>query len=396
MNPLRQTLELAKRDFTQRLRSKAFLMAMIFTVGIVAVIGPLISFTQGGDETSVIALVGEQPDGSEETIRQQSELLEIDVQLKRFSSLTQAEEALTDGDVAVVVNGTDELVFNDEPSLRLSAAVSGGIANAQRMINAAEMGLSDADVVSLLVPIQFSERTIEPAETEEDEVEAIAALVALMLLYISILMFGQFVMMGVMEEKQTRVVEVVLSRVKPAQVLIGKVVGIGLLGLIQMVAMGGALVFTVSVADLADVDLTGLGIQVLGLLILWYLLGYTFYSFVYGSLGATISRQEDMQGVAMLPVLVILPGFFLGQMAMLEPDMMLTKVASFIPFWSPMVMAVRSTTSDVPMWEVLVSIAIVVATTILLVRIGGRIYRGAILKSGGKTKLRAAWRSADE
>jgi len=76
--------------------------------------------------------------------------------------------------------------------------------------------------------------------------------------------------------------------------------------------------------------------------------------------------------------------------------MMLTKVASFIPFWSPMVMAVRSTTSDVPMWEVLVSIAIVVATTILLVRIGGRIYRGAILKSGGKTKLRAAWRSADE
>jgi len=396
MNPIRQTYELAKRDFTQRLRSKAFLMAMIFTVGIVAAIGPIISFAQGEDEPSVIALVGEQPEGSETAILQQSDLLEIDARLERFDSLTLAEEALAEGAVAVVVDGTTELVFNDEPSLRLSAAVTGGIANAQRMINAAEMGLSDADVAELLLPVQFTERMIEPEATEEDEANQIAALVGLMLLYISILMFGQFVMMGVMEEKQTRVVEVVLSRVKPAQVLIGKVVGIGLLGLIQIVALGGALVFTVSVADLADVDLTGLGVKVLGLLVLWYLLGYTFYSFLYGSLGATISRQEDMQGVAMLPVLLILPGFFLGQMAMLEPDMWATKVASFIPFWSPMVMAVRSTTSDVPLWEVLVAVAIIVVTTILLVRIGGRIYRGAILKSGGKTKLRAAWRSADD
>jgi ABC-2 type transport system permease protein len=217
-----------------------------------------------------------------------------------------------------------------------------------------------------------------------------------MLLYISILMFGQFVMMGVMEEKQTRVVEVVLSRARPTQVLIGKVLGIGLLGLIQMVTLGGALVFTVSVANLADVDLTGLGLKVLGLLVLWYLLGYAFYSFMYGALGATISRQEDMQGVAMLPVLLILPGFFLGQMALIDGESLLTRIGSFVPLWSPMVMAVRSTTSDVPLWEVLVSVALIAATTVALIKLGGRIYRGAILQSGRKTKLRAAWRSAND
>ncbi|MCP3994814.1 MAG: ABC transporter permease, partial [bacterium] len=199
-----------------------------------------------------------------------------------------------------------------------------------------------------------------------------------------------------MEEKQTRVVEVVLSRVKPTQVLIGKVLGIGLLGLIQIVAMSSALIFTVSVADLADFDLTGLGFKVLGLLVLWYLLGYTFYSFMYGALGATISRQEDMQGVAMLPVLLILPGFFFGQMALLEPDMWFTEVASFIPFWSPMVMAVRSTTGNVPLWQVLVAIGLLAITTAFLIKLGGRIYRGAILQSGKKTKLRAAWRSAND
>jgi ABC-2 type transport system permease protein len=256
------------------------------------------------------------------------------------------------------------------------------------------MGLSLTEVDTLLYPVVFDQRTLEPAETEEDRAREVAALVGLMLLYISILIFGQFVMMGVMEEKQTRVVEVVLSRVKPTQVLIGKVIGIGLLGLIQIIALGGAVLFTLSIVDLMDIDLTGIGVKVLGLLILWYLLGYAFYSFMYGALGATISRQEDMQGVAMIPVLLILPGFFIGQLALVNPEGWIARAASFVPIWSPMVMAVRSTASDVPIWEVAVAIALIVITTYGLVRFGGRIYRGAILHSGSKTKLRAAWKSA--
>jgi ABC-2 type transport system permease protein len=216
-----------------------------------------------------------------------------------------------------------------------------------------------------------------------------------MLLYISILIFGQFVMMGVVEEKQTRVVEVVLSRVRPTQVLIGKVLGIGLLGLVQIVALGGATIVTLSVADIADIDLTSIGIRVLGVLILWYLLGYAFYSVMYGALGATISRQEDMQGVAMLPVLLILPGFFFAQIAISSPDGWMAEVASFVPVWSPMAMAVRSTVADVPIWEVALSVLLLVLTTYVLIKLGGRIYRGAILQTGSKTKLRTAWRSAE-
>ncbi len=396
MSPTRQIFELAKRDFTQRAKSKAFLMAMVLTVGIVVILGPVIALASGDDGPSIIGLVGDLPSGADAAIVEQGALLDIDVELESFDNIATAETALAEGEIAAIINDTSELVFQEESSLPLSAAITGGIATTQRQITAADMGLSADEVGALLFPVQFSERTVEPVETEEDEATEIAALVGLMLLYISILMFGQFVMMGVMEEKQTRVVEVVLSRVRPTQVLIGKVLGIGLLGLIQIIALGGALIFTVSVADLADFDLTGLGVKVLGLLILWYLLGYTFYSFMYGALGATISRQEDMQGVAMLPVLLILPGFFFGQMALLEPDLWFNRIASFIPFWSPMVMAVRSTTSEVPVWEVVVAIALLIVTTALLVKLGGRIYRGAILQSGKKTKLRAAWRSAKD
>ena len=325
MSPTRRIYELAKRDFMQRAKSKAFLMAMLLTVGIVLIIGPLISLTGGDPEASVVALVGEQPAGSDQAILRPGCRPRHRHPDCNGSPTSPAEAALADGQVAVVVNGTSELVFQDES---IAAAKCSHHAAESPQPNASSTrptwGCRDEDVGSLLFPLQFNERTVEPLATDEDEATEVAALVGLLLLYISILMFGQFVMMGVMEEKQTRVVEVVLSRVKPTQVLIGKVLGIGLLGLIQILAMGAALIFTVSVADLADFDLTGLGIKVLGLLVLWYLLGYTFYSFMYGALGATISRQEDMQGVAMLPVLLILPGFFFGQMALLEPDMWLS------------------------------------------------------------------------
>ena len=113
-----------------------------------------------------------------------------------------------------------------------------------------------------------------------------------MVLYISILIFGQFVLMGVMEEKQNRVVEVVLSRVRPSQVLAGKVIGIGLLGLIQVLTFGVAGLFTLAIINVADVGLSGIGVETFLRVLFWYLLGFGLYSVLYGALGATISRQE--------------------------------------------------------------------------------------------------------
>ena len=394
MSATRQIFELARRDFVQRAKSKAFLMSMLLIVGLVLMIGPVLALIDREPGPTYVGIVGDFPAGTVGAIREQADLLGVDVEIRQYADLAAAEEAIVVGEITAAVNGMEEVIFREEVSVRLDAALTGGVATAQRKALAAEMGLSLEEVDQLLYPVVYVQRTLEPAETDEDTAREAGALVGLMLLYISILIFGQFVMMGVMEEKQTRVVEVVLSRVKPDQVLVGKVLGIGLLGLVQMVAISGAAIFTLSVADIADIELTSIGATVIGVLILWYLLGYAFYSFMYGALGATISRQEDMQGVAMLPVLLILPGFFFAQIAITSPDGWLTRVASFVPIWSPMVMAVRSTVSDVPVWEVALSVLLLVLTTYVLIKLGGRIYRGAILQTGSKTKLRAAWRGA--
>ncbi|MEA2002064.1 MAG: ABC transporter permease [Actinomycetota bacterium] len=394
MNRTRQTFELARRDFVQRARSKAFLTAMLLTVGIVVMIGPILSMIDQDSGPTYVGLVGELPPGTGDSILLQAGALDMDVAVMSFTDMELAEQAIADGEISVAVNSLDELVFRENVQPRLAALAIGGVAAAQRGVIAAEMGLSPSEVDSLLLPVDFSQRTLEPAETDEDQARQAGALAGLLLLYMSLLMFGQFVMMGIMEEKQTRVVEVVLSRVRPTQILVGKVVGIGLLGLIQILALGASAIFTLSIVDIADINITDIGIKVFGILVLWYLLGYMFYSFLYGTLGATISRQEDMQGVAMLPVLLILPGFFLGQMALVNPDTLLVRIASFIPVWSPMVMGVRVTVSTVPTWELAVSILLILLTTYALLRLGGRIYRGAILHSGAKVKLRTAWRSA--
>ena len=399
MSQARQVFELARRDFLQRAKSKAFLTSMILILGVVLTIGPLLSFLDSDPGPTYVGLVGELPAGTVGAVEAQAALLGVDLELRTYPDLEATERALVAGDISAALNGVDEVIYRDEVSLRLDAVLNGGVANAQREQVAAEMGLSPSEVDELLYPVTLASRTLEPAETDEDTAREAGALVGLMLLYISILIFGQFVLLGVleekaMEEKQTRVVEVVLSRVEPSQVLVGKVLGIGLLGLVQIAAVGGAALFTLAIADIAKIDVTSLGLKIFGILVLWYLLGYTFYSFLYGALGATISRQEDLQGVAMLPVLLILPGFFLAQVALASPESWIGQVASFVPFWSPMVMAVRTTVSDVPLWEVGVSIALLVATTYLLILLGGRIYRGAILHTGSKTKLRTAWRSA--
>ena len=96
----------------------------------------------------------------------------------------------------------------------------------------------------------------------------------------------------------------------------------------------------------------------------------------------------------MVPVLLIIPGFFIGQLATDDPDALIAKIGSLIPLWAPMVMPIRAAVGNVPLWEIALSVGLIVVSIYGLVKLGGRIYAGAILKIGSKVKLRDAWRAA--
>ena len=392
MSRYRQVMLLARREFVQRAKSRAFLVTMGIIVGVVVLAGPIILFLQDEEKPIDIGHLGSAPAGLESSLHEQAAAFDVEVTITRFRTVAEAEEALSDESIDVLLVDASELVWHKDESLRTATIVTGAVAAAEQRVVMEELGLTDEEMIRLVAPTQLRQRTLVAPDPDE-EPRRIAAFLGTLILYMSILVFGQFVAMGTVEEKQNRVVEVVLSRVKPAQVLVGKVFGIGALGLAQLLVLAATTAVVVSIIEIPDVSLPSLGAEIIGGVIFWFLLGYTLYAFIFAALGATVSRQEDLGSVLVLPALLVLPGFFIAVRAIESPDLLLVRLASFFPPWTPMVMPVRFAVGNAPFWEVTVSVVLVLAAIYLLVWIGARVYTGALLHTGGKVKLRQAWKA---
>jgi len=396
VSPWKQVALLAKREFKERATSKPFLITMSILVLLILAVGPAVNLLVSDEtEATQIGLVGEEPTSIEPALNAQAAVFEIDIELIRYPDRAAAETALTEGDVAVVLADGSEIVFHTDVSSRLSALVGGALNTAVKADGLADLGLSDDEIAVALAPVPITVITIEEEDVEEDAKRA-AAFVGTLALYISILMFGQFVAMGTVEEKQNRVVEVILSRVRPWQILVGKVVGIGLLGLLQLALLAGAAYLSAQMADIADVDLASIGLPIIAAMFFWFVLGYSFYAFLYAAVGSTVSRQEDLQGAMMMPIILIVPGYLLALVAAENPDGLAPTIGSMLPPWAPFVMPVRIASGVAQPWEILVAVVGTAAAAAALVWIGSRVYSGALLRTGGKVKLLEAWRAASE
>ena len=393
MNRWNLTMLLAKREFVTRAKSKVFLVAMGVIALLIIAIGPVVSFFAEDPEPTRIGIVGTEPVGIEEALTARAVLSDQEVEITRYDSLAAAEADLEEGTVdALLVDGTS-IVFNEEESLVVMQVVTDSVNSRARIALMDNLGLTPEEMQELNEPEQLSVRTLVVADSAEKP-RRVAAFVGMVVLSMSIMTFGQFVAMGTVEEKQNRVVEIVLSRVKASQVLVGKVLGIGAVGLVQLLVLATAALVSTNIIDTEGISLGSIGAEIVAGVVFWFLLGYMLYAFIYATLGATVSRQEDLQGVLALPTLFILPGFFIAQLAATNPDSPIVRFGSLFPLWTPIVMPIRTALGSAQPWEVALSIALVVAGIVLLVWIGSRVYTGALLRTGGKVKMRDAWRSA--
>jgi ABC-2 type transport system permease protein len=227
-----------------------------------------------------------------------------------------------------------------------------------------------------------------------DSQQLVLGIIAGILIYLSLMLNGQSVAQGVVEEKTSRVVELLLSTIKPWQLMAGKVLGIGTVGLIQMLAIG--------VVGLA----AGLGLGVLTIslsaaigtvvwLIVWYLLGFFMYSIVFAALGALVSRQEDVGGATMPALMLVIAGYVVGISVLpSDPSNSFAEVLSVIPVFAPTLMPMRLAMGGVPVWEAVLSVGLVVLLIPALIWLAARIYRNAVMRTGAKVKLRDALRAA--
>jgi ABC-2 type transport system permease protein len=198
----------------------------------------------------------------------------------------------------------------------------------------------------------------------------------------------------VVEEKSSRVVELLLATIRPWELMAGKVAGIGLVGLIQMSVIGVVgVTVALAVGALTISASTAFGTVIW--LIVWFLLGFIMYSLVLAALAALVSRQEDVNGVITPALMVVILGYVLGiSILPSDPGNRLCEVLSVIPFFAPTLMPMRLAMGGVPAWEAVLAVVLVLAMIPALTWLSGRIYRNAVVRTGARVKLSDALRPA--
>jgi ABC-2 type transport system permease protein len=208
----------------------------------------------------------------------------------------------------------------------------------------------------------------------------------LLTLFVVLAFFGQAVAQGVTEEKSSRVVELLLTTLSPRRLLAGKILGIGLLGLALLLVPGGAALAAGQLAGGAG--LPSAAPEAIALILLWFILGYVFYSVAFAVVGALVSRQEDLN-TAMLPVNAVLIGAFYLAIIVVNtnPNGTIARIAAFLPPFSPMVVPARMVLGDMNGAELAAAIALEVIGTGAMILLAARAYERAILRIGAPVKL---------
>lgn len=417
---MNKTLLIAQSEFLRRVRSKWFIAATLLVpvLASAALVLPILAFSDDGgarvavlDETGLLA--GDVAGALGET----AEVAVVEAPLDTLRARILAGEI--DGALVLpagLVEGRAGARYYAKGGLESGGSARSAVREAVRRARAEAAGASLEAVAAFESDVPVERVTVRAEGDAADDAlgRFLLANFLSLLIYLAILIYGMMVMRGVIEEKANRIVEVVASSVRPFELMMGKVLGIGAVGLAQLVAWA-ALLFGLSVATgplllalapaaaapggaPADLPMDpGMVAGVLspGLLVsfvLYFFGGYLLYSALFAAVGSAVDQESDAQSLQAPVVLpIMLPVLFLGVVAG-DPDTPLSVFLSLFPLTSPILMVVRMAVTDVPAWQVGLSLAILAASFVGVIALAARIYRVGILMYGKKATFRDLWR----
>jgi ABC-2 type transport system permease protein len=379
---------IAAREFMARIRTRVFAIATVLTV--VAIGGYILlqayvfnkstttSLDVGfvGAAQSIAAPVRAEAAASGETITVHPYASVVagkaDVQSGTLEALVSGSGAGTTVSVQSAVDPTLETALNDQARQQVLTEYL------------TQHALPPSDVLDQLA-FSVSVKQLSLVNAAQEEQIVIGLFVA-GTLYITLIMYGQFVAQGVIEEKSNRIVEILLATVRPWQLMLGKITGIGLVALVQVVIVAGVALVLASATKLVSIPTLSVDVVVSG--VVWFVLGYLIYALLFAAAGSMVSRQEDMTIVALPVILVLVAAWILAlTVAAPDPGSTGTTVLSFIPVFSPVIMPVRIAAGVAPFWQVAISVILALATIYVFAALAGRIYRNSVLRVGGRVKL---------
>jgi ABC-2 type transport system permease protein len=383
------TLLISVREFTERLRSRAFLVSngAILALIVLSLALPLLF---GDDDPTQLGTVGPEAAAVGAFVVAQQEAFDSEIELVAIDDRAAAEAALRDDTADVVLLDATTALADGAIGPRLESL----LVNASNAIGVdtalTEAGLSEEERSALFA--------IEPLTVEQlDESRGVdlfdpsvgIVFAAVFVLYGLLAVYGQWVAQGIVEEKQSRVVEVLLASVRPTQLLTGKVLGLGALGLAQILLLAGVAAGGLLLTDVIEVPTAAWG--ALALVIPWYVLGFLLYATLFAMAGSVVSRVEDMQSAVMPVIIVLVLALFGAQLALSDPTGTLSTVAGLLPLTAPIVQPILFALGASSWWEPLLAIALALAAIAIMIPVSARIYRGGVLRTRGRVSFREAW-----
>lgn len=384
----------AAREIRTRIESKATrIVTVILVVALVALI-VILDVAGGGSSAQKVGFTA-QVQQLAGPLQQAAHASDDDVETINVASLSAGERSVRDGDLdALVAPGRPlHVVVKDDLDDTLRATLT-ALARQQTLDQqVTALGGDPAQVDRALARASLDVQVLEPQKPHHDERLVIGIIVGV-LIYVGLLSYGQAVAQGVVEEKTSRVVEILLSTIRAWHLMAGKVLGIGVVGLLQLAIVLGAGALTAALTGVLSLP-TSVAAGTVVWAIVWYLLGYFLYALLFAAAGALVSRQEDVGSVTMPLMMLIIVPYVVGVSALpADPENGLVRTLSLIPLFSPMLMPMREAMGVATAGELAFSVALTGVLVVVLVRVTGRIYANAVMRMGARVRVTDALRRA--
>ncbi len=412
---IRQAFIIARREFLERVRNKWFAIVTILgPIGMVAaIVLPAYLSVESVKEGFHIQVV-------DQSGRDIAAMMDIDMDARgvafkiepvspetEFSLLeARIRKEVIDGYLVFpkdVLTGGKVMYHGDNATnILVTKGLSQLVDFAIFRTRGKDMGLGELQIASLFKNVEFeSKQTTGQGEATSGTASFIVGYAVMFVLYIAILLYGVAVLRSVIQEKNNRVVEIMVSSVRPISLMLGKVVGVGCVGLLQLILWGlmAALIvaFREEVLGLFGIhgagafELPSLGVDDLAIILVYFFLGYFFYAALYAAIGAMVNSEQEAQQAQTPVMLMLIIPVLCVQIVAGDPRGGVAEVLTQIPFASPVLMPMRYLLDAVSTGEILLSIGILLVSLLGAVVLAAKVYRVGILSYGKKPSLREVW-----
>lgn len=415
---MKNIILIAKREFFTQVKKKSFIILTLLTPLLIIVFGGVVSLMFQANETQMQISVIDKSGLFKDKLKSDQNIHYIFSSEETEKSLIKALETTEEMNGVMIIpkkeihelENSIEILTNKNLSNEARRNIAGNISEIIKAEKINALGISTAQIEDLNKGVNLHVVNVLEKEKKQDSflvgVKSGLSMFLMYCVFTFIMMYGIRVMRSVLEEKNNRVVEILISSVKPFELMMGKILGVTGVALVQFgvwVVMIFASVMTLGSSNVGIVSgvvevqmvLSALSQLNYGLIlfvfVIYFLLGYLFYSAMYAAIGSAVDNETETQQFTLFAILPMMLGFYGSITIMNNPDGPMSFWLSMIPFTSPIAMLARIP-FDVPVWELALSIGILLISTLGMVFIASKIYRVGILMYGNKVTLKELWK----